>query len=120
MRKIILAISALLVLLSNPLSSETIKIEAESFTSSYDVEYDVIRSAINTTCSGGYMLVGLDYPGEWVKYDLGVSAFGVYSANIRCQGDLGQSYSLRMIITSNDINDSPQSVDFNFTGKGYG
>lgn len=118
-RNILLALIALM-LSSSPLSSATIKVEAETFTSYYDLEYELIRSAAGPSCSGGYMLVGLDYPNEWVKYEISVSSFGVYNANLMVRGDLNQPYSLRMEVTSNNINDNPQSVDFNFRGNGYG
>jgi len=111
---------AILILLPATVTPATIKLEAENFTSSHDIAIESIRLYPYNGCSGGAMLVGLDYPGEWVKYTISITAFGIYSPSIVSRGDIGQKYSLSMEITPSGEAGPIQTINFSFNGKGYG
>lgn len=118
-RLLLLAICAL-VAVSAPASHATrVLVEAESYTDSYDLEYEPIRQAVATTCSGQFMLVGLDYPGEWTEYDITIGDFGTWSVGLRCRGDAGVSYTFRFTFTGTTSGTST-SYDVYYTGAGYG
>jgi len=116
----ILSFLTILMLLPAAVTPATLKIEAENFTSSHDIAIESIRLYPYTGCSGGAMLVGLDYPGEWVEYTIFISAFGIYAPSIQCRGDIGQAYSLSMDITPSGEAGPIQTIKFSFNGNGYG
>jgi hypothetical protein len=62
-------------------------------------------------------LQGLDYPGEWTKYALPVTAFGSYTVTMICWGDNAIPYHLRLYLTPQSGGDT-QVIDFQFLGKG--
>ena len=121
MKKIYIAITAFIVILFNPVLafSVTIRIEAENFTAYNDIAYKRISPAPGPGCSGGTMLIGLDYPDEWTEYSITVGAFGTYSVVMLCRGDIGERYRLSLKLTpqGDSIN---QVIAFSFTGNGYG
>lgn len=104
---------------SVPVFSATVMIEAENFTAYNDVALDLIRSVAASTCTGGYMLVGFDAPDEWVQYEFGVSAFGIYNVQLKVRGDYGVQYLFEVILTGHPSGDT-QTTFIPFTGKGYG
>ena len=63
-------------------------------------------------------LHGIDYEGEWLEYNFGLTIFGVHSSGILVKGTLGTEFHLRMEITGDD-SQLIQSLDFNFTGSGF-
>lgn len=115
----ILCVIAVTVLGSAQPGAQTIVIEAENFTNSNDIAYEIIRSTAYSGCSGGYWLIGLDYIGEWVQYNLPVGSFGYYQPRLRCMADLGSGFTLILTVYPSMIG-TPQTVTFNFTGKGFG
>ncbi len=96
-----------------------ITIEAEDFTVCNNTGGQVIQSVPLSGCSGGHALVGLDAPGEWAEFDVSVTGFGHYTFLMKCRGDLGVPYELRVVFTPIDSG-TEQSVDFEFVGMGYG
>jgi hypothetical protein len=108
-----------LILLSAPVSSQTVMIEAESYISSHDIDYGIIDGVPGPGCSGGDMLVGLDYPDEWVKYNVSISPYGEYAVSMKCRGDLGVQYRLQLAFLPEQVGIG-QTVSFQFTGAGYG
>jgi len=115
-------ISILFIVILIPIAaiSAIIRFEAEDYTSSHDTALEPIRVYPYSTCSGGAMLVGLDYPGEWVTYTISLSSYGIYEPSIRCRGDQNQTYSLNMEITPSGASGPTQIINLNFNGKGYG
>lgn len=99
--------------------SEEIIIEAEDFTDYHDIANDTIKSIPGSGCSGGYILVGLDYPDEWVAYPTDVDSHGVYSARAWFRGNLGQEYNLQLALIPDTTGDT-QTIDFTFVGTGFG
>lgn len=86
-------------------------LQAETFTDSHDIAYAVIQSA-------GSILLGLDYPGEWTEYQLGLSKFGEYSVHLTIKGDDRVPYELSLTLA--DISGNAQTCDFTFVGVGTG
>lgn len=101
-----------------PSGAQTVFIEAENYTDYHDITYEIIRSVPGSSCSGGYVLIGLDYPDEWTAYDAAVDSAGVYSVTLLCRGDIGVQYRLHLLLE--EAGEDPQVVDFNFTGAGFG
>jgi len=108
-----------LTLLSAPASSQTVFIEGEGYFSSHDIDYGVISGVPGPGCSGGDMLVGLDYPDEWVKYNVSISPYGEYAVSMKCRGDLGVEYRLQLTFLPEQVG-MGQTVSFRFNGAGYG
>lgn len=107
------------VMAPSPVWSKTVLIEAEDYTTSHNITGEAIEVFPGSGCSGGYFLVGLDYAGEWTEYDVAVTDFGYYALAIKCRGDLNHYYAFRLTFTSAEAG-TEESVDFNFTGNGYG
>ncbi len=115
---VILFVITVMTVIPAQLLAQTITVEAENFTASHDIAYEVIRSASSSSCSGGYWLIGLDYNGEWVQYNLPVTSFGYYQPRLRCMGDMGSPFNLILTVYPPKVGD-PQTSTFNFTGTGY-
>lgn len=94
-------------------------IEAEDFSTSYDWGGAAIQALPLSGCSGGYFLYGLDTPGEWVEYELGVNASGVFGFTMTCRGTLNRPYALKLAFFP--AGGGPAStVEFSFVGEGFG
>ena len=117
--KYFLLLFAIVFLSTSTLKAGSIKIEAESFFSFYNIDADTIRWAPAPGTSGEMILAGLGYPEEWVKYHLSITNFGTYSISIMVRGELGTPYSLRAVFIPVGSSDPPQTIDFNLTGNGY-
>ncbi|UCF04643.1 MAG: hypothetical protein JSV33_12025 [bacterium] len=98
-----------------------ILVEGENFIDYEDIAMVPIQAVPGPSCSGGYMVIGLDYPSEWTKYNVPVEneEYGYYVARMLCRGDLGVSYQIRLEIYPPNIG-MPQTIEFNYSGKGYG
>jgi len=97
----------------------SIEIETENYTACNDAGGTSIQKVILSGCSGGYILIGLDSPGEWAQYDVSPAGFGYYSFMLTGRGDYGQEYRFRLVFTPTGPG-SVQTVEFSFTGQGYG
>lgn len=99
--------------------AQALAIEAESYTAFNDAGGTSIQKVILSGCSGGYIIIGLDSPGEWTQYDVSPGGFGYYSLVLTGRGDFGREYRLRLVFTPTGSG-SVQTVEFSFTGQGYG
>ncbi|UCG52139.1 MAG: hypothetical protein JSW58_00875 [Candidatus Latescibacterota bacterium] len=118
-RRFVTLVTAVALLIPAAVLAQVLEIEAEEFTAHNDLAGMAIQSWPGSGCSGGFILIGLDFTGEWTEYDVSVSAFGYYSLSLKCIGELNQPYSLRMVFTPVGEG-TEQVVDFSFIGKGYG
>jgi hypothetical protein len=100
-------------------SAATIEIEAEDFECCNDCGLDRIMRTPALVGTGQALLVGLDYPDEWVEYVVEVPTFGEYGVVMRARGDIGVSYHMRLTVTGQTSGQS-QTVDLTFDGLGYG
>ena len=113
------AITALAVLfLALPATAGRIQIEAENYASCNDVGDDVIRKVALSGCSGGYVLEGLDYAGEWTEYTLSVSEFGKFTVFVFSRGDLSVQFRFRLVLTGS-VSQATQTVELSFAGLGH-
>lgn len=96
-----------------------IRIEAENYDSYYDIANVPIQTKTSVSCSGGYIMAGLDYPGEWATYYIPIPDYGYYQVNLVCRGDWAVNYQIRLEMYPQTIG-TPQTIQFNFTGLGYG
>ena len=119
LRGTLITIFLILTVTSAPASSQLIIIEGESYSSSHDIDYGVIAGVAGPGCSGGDMLVGLDYPNEWVRYDTAISPYGKYATTMKCRGDLGVEYRLQLSFMPEQVG-PVQVMTFQFIGAGYG
>jgi hypothetical protein len=87
----------------------TLHIECEDFTASYNV-YPEDPQGI------GGVLYGLDWPGEWTRYNLAALAPGRYSVVVKCWGDYNTQTYVRLTLSQAPAN--AQLVDVTYTGHG--
>jgi hypothetical protein len=114
-----LVIFALLATAAGPTASQVIVIEAEDYADSLDIGGVPIGPQEGSGCSGGFILIGLDVPDEWVSYDVTVDTPGVYAPRLCCRGDYGVEYHMQLTFTPDSVGEA-QTVDFHYTGTGYG
>lgn len=81
------------------LKTEMIVIQAENYYASHDIGGQTIQRKPVSGCSSGYVLYGLDTPGEWTRYSVSVKEGGTYQFNIRSQGYYDDAYGLRITLT---------------------
>lgn len=108
-----------ILLIAVPLFAQKSVVEAERFLDSNDIAFEEIREETIPACGGGRVLKGLDHPQEWTEYKLTVDETGWYSVLLRCRGDEGQRYKLRLLVHLADAQES-LIVGFTFRGRGYG
>lgn len=100
---------------------QSIEIETEDFTAFNDTGGTLAQKVVLSGCSGGYILIGLDAPGEWVEYSVTPPGFGYFSFTLTGRGDYGVEYGFRLIFTPTESGGgSVQTVEFSFMGQGYG
>lgn len=108
------AIAAILVLIlaCRPEAAQAVKItvQAETYSSSHNVDWDAIRSI-------GGRLYGLGAAGEWTQYTFTTGDFGVYEVLMLCWGELNMPYSLSLTVYDGSVIGN-QTIYFSFTGKG--
>jgi hypothetical protein len=113
------AVLAALIPVVAAAQTPSIEIENEDYTAFYDVGGTLMREVILSGCSGGYILIGLDSPGEWAQYNVSPPAGGYYSFVLTARGDYGVRYGFKLTFTPTGPGTS-QTVEFSFTGQGYG
>ena len=111
MKKLIALVAASLILAPSLARGVDVFIQAEDFTSSYNVMPENIRA-------DGGALIGLDYAGEWAGFQVTTAAFGTYTVTMRCWGNLNVPYHFHLHILPVQ-GEAPQTIDIDFTGKGY-
>jgi hypothetical protein len=114
-----LLVATVVGLAPHAVRAETVIVQSENYTVAYELLYSPIQIVSEAGCGGGYKLMGLDAPGEWVEYDLTISAFGSWSTFLVCRGDTGVNYHLQLTLTGKGSGFS-QTIDINFVGDQYG
>ena len=102
-----LGIAALFVAL--PAWATPVRIELENFTSSHNIYPDDPYSADG-------ILLGLDYPGEWTRYETPVLDPGLHSITLKFWSIPGQPCEMQVVLE--DPLGSSQPTTFNFVGRG--
>jgi hypothetical protein len=110
MKKLI-ALAAVIIVMSPCLAwASEVYVQAEDFTSSYNVMPENIRA-------DGGVLLGLDYAGEWAEFQVAAAPFGTYSVTLRCWGNLNVPYHFHLV-TLPVQGEEPQTIEISYTGKG--
>ena len=112
-------IVALVLIPYEPLVAATVKIEAETFSASNNINYDPIAISPDLTCSGGQMIAGLDCYNEWVEFDIEIGVEGDYEVYMHCRGDYGLAYWFQLSLTPVG-GGMVHTLTLNFLGVGYG
>lgn len=86
-------------------------VQAEDYRFSHDIALDPIQSYQS-------LLYGLDYAGEWTQYELQATGFGTYGVTMRCWGEANVPYRLQLVTIPADVDGIPQTINFDFIGKG--
>ena len=108
-----IALAALSLVFPRAASSQDILIYASEYTDSLDIAGDPVGSNLI-----GWM-TGLDYPGEWVEYDIDPQSYGTYEIRMAARGADGVQYHLELTVTDIATGDE-QVIPFDFTGAGFG
>ena len=106
-------------LLTAPLYSEDIVIEAEDFINVKNIDNDEIETVPGSSCSGEGVLVGLSQGGEWTDYEITVNDPGQYEIHVQCRGDTFTEYFMNLVFSSKN-GDFKQAVELIFDGAGFG
>jgi hypothetical protein len=93
-------------------SSQTILITASEYTDSLELGGEPIGTNLM-----GWM-IGLDYPGEWVEYDIEPPSFGTYEIRMSLRGADSVQYHLELTVTE-VLTGEEQVIPFDFTGAGF-
>jgi len=104
---------ALSLAFSGTALSQDILIIASEYTDSLDTGGDPIGTNLL-----GWM-TGLDYPGEWVEYDIAPQSFGTYQIRMALRGADSVQYHLELTVTD-VMSGEEQVIPFDFTGAGFG
>ena len=107
------------IVLAETAGAQVVTVEAEWYDDSHDIGGTPIGILPDTGCSGGLLLVGLDLADEWTSYDVSIDPTGVYAPRIVCRGNTGVDYHFRLTLVPDTLGAS-QTVDFHYTGIGYG
>ena len=119
-KKVVISVLALILAFMVPVTSfaATVQVEAEDFTDSHDIGFELIRAMTMSGCTNGAGMTGMDVVGEWVEYPLVVNAFGDYTFTIHYRGGPSQ-YSMLLHLTGG-TSGLVQTLDMSFPGYGYG
>ena len=111
MRMCIAPLMLCLLVLPSASSAERILVEAEDYSSFYNIYGGDIYT-------DDYRIYGIDYPGEWAEYNVSsVIDLGSRMVAVRVWGDLNVQYHLQVSVTpENEV--IAQTIDVYFVGKG--
>ncbi len=109
----IIALIALSLAFPGRASSQDILVYAGEYTDSLDIAADPIGTNLT-----GWM-TGLDYPGEWVEYDIEPQSYGTYEVRMAVRGAENVQYHLELTVTDGATGEQ-QMILFDFTGLGFG
>ncbi len=109
----IITLSTLSLVFPQAASSQDILLYASEYTDSLDIAGDPVGSNLI-----GWM-TGLDFPGEWVEYDISPQSYGTYEIRMATRGEDSVQYHLELTVT-NILTSEQQVIPFDFTGAGFG
>jgi len=81
--------------------SETLRIEAETMTASYNISGLDIAVRGCSAASGGQAVDGLDIEGEWIQIPLELTEGMCFTDSLRSAGDVGSIRSFAIHIEAN-------------------
>lgn len=87
------------------------------YASDYTDSLNIAADPIGTNLMG--WMTGLDYPGEWVEYDIEPQSYGTYEIRLAARGVENVEYHLELTLTDGSTGEQ-QVIPFDFTGLGFG
>jgi len=111
MKKLIALVAAVLIFAPSLALGVDVSVQAEDFTSSYNIMPENIRGE-------GGALLGLDYAGEWAEFQVAAATFGTYTVTMRCWGNLNVPYHFHLHILPVQ-GEEPQTIEISYIGKGF-
>jgi hypothetical protein len=118
--QLIITTAILIATMTAAVADELVRFEGEHFGLTHNIGLENIQILTGSSCSGGYMLYGLDYPGEWVEYNqVHIDTLGYYVPRARIMGEYQARYEIQLTFTPCLGGDSETSVITVF-GSGFG
>ena len=111
MKKLIALVAAVLIFAPSLALGVDVSVQAEDFTSSYNIMPENIRGE-------GGALLGLDYAGEWAEFQVAAATFGTYTVTMRCWGNLNVPYHFHLVTLPVQGEDS-QTIEISYIGRGF-
>jgi len=108
----IIFLAALSITFPQGASSQDILVYAAEYSDSLDIAADPIGTNLV-----GWM-TGLDYPGEWVEYDIEPQSYGTYEIRMAVRGAENVQYHLELTVTDGASGEQ-QVIPFDFMGLGF-
>lgn len=108
----IIVLVALLFACPRGVLSQDILVYASEYTDSLNIAADPIGTNLI-----GWM-TGLDYPDEWVEYDIEPQSYGTYEIRMAARGTENVQYHLELTVTDGTTGEQ-QMIPFDFTGLGF-
>jgi len=97
-----------------------VDVECESYTNSLNIAGTAIGGYQCFGASGGWMVEGVDSPGEWIELEVTLPQNRVYTDSLALQAPMGFPGIVRLTV----YNPDPHGIDFmtyhEFTGAGFG
>ena len=93
-------------------SAQDILVYAHDYSDSLDLSLAPIGQNLL-----GWM-TGLDYPGEWVEYDIQPQSYGIFGIRMAVRGQQDIPFHLELTLTD-VISGMQQTVSFDFVGSGF-
>ena len=109
-----------LALLSLTASAESIWVEAETFTASYDAGGLGIYVTGCSGASGGQAVEGFDYPGDWIELKLTIGENGAFTDSLRSGGLSMEESDIRATVFGAGPVGENLVSDFHTLGYGIG
>lgn len=94
-------------------SAQDILIYAQDYSDSLNISLSPIGRNLT-----GWM-TGLDFPGEWVEYDIRPQSYGTFEIRMAVRGQENIPFHLELTLTD-VISGAEQTVPFDFIGLGFG
>jgi hypothetical protein len=109
-----------IALLSSSAGAESIWVEAEAYTASFDAGGLAIYITGCSGASGGMAVEGFDYPGDWIELKLTVGESGAFVDSLRSGGLLNAESDIRATIYGAGTVGDDLVSDFHTYGYGVG
>jgi hypothetical protein len=110
MKRLIAIVACIIVVSPSIARAIDVRVEAEDFTSSYNIQPENIRA-------DGGALKGLDWEGEWAEFQVAAAAFGTYTVTLRCWGNANVPYHFHLV-TLPVQGEDPQTIEISYIGLG--
>ena len=116
----LLLVLIFVVLLSFTASAESIWVEAEAYTASYDAGGLTIYVTGCSGASGGMAVEGFDFPGDWIELKLTIAENAAFTDSLRSGGLLAEESDIRCTVFGAGPVGEDLVSDYHTIGYGVG